>query len=321
MTYLQSSQYKLLKAYRALDSQAKKERLINTMTAAIRSSLSPEAVLQTAIEELGQVFEQCRCILYRCQLSDLQVTIEYEAVDRSLSPLKGKSWDIADNPLIQVAMMQEHPAAIHSVTDMPILQTHAALKATVQRLKIRSWLLAPIRYQGNFLGMVELHYKGADPYHWSENDISLVEAISTQAGVALTQAEAYAASETLNQKLQALERTQNNLIKIVGHELRTPLSTIQICLESLESEPEIAPELRQGHVRDCSNRFLPDAPLDSGFSDLISLGEQPDIFMSRTHSTLRNNWVGHQWHQINWDRNPVADHSPRTTARITSSPY
>jgi signal transduction histidine kinase len=72
-----------------------------------------------------------------------------------------------------------------------------------------------------------------------------VEAIATQVGVALIQAEAYANLEDLNQQLEALDRTRSNLVAITGHELRTPLSTIQVCLESLASEPDMPQELRQ----------------------------------------------------------------------------
>ena len=73
----------------------------------------------------------------------------------------------------------------------------------------------------------------------------LVDAIAAQIGVALMQAEAYANLEDLNQQLEALDLTRSNLIAITGHELRTPLSTIQICLESLSSEPDMPPELQQ----------------------------------------------------------------------------
>ncbi|MCA1995025.1 MAG: histidine kinase, partial [Coleofasciculus sp. S288] len=92
---------------------------------------------------------------------------------------------------------------------------------------------------------MELHYGGQEPYFWQDDDISVVEAIATQAGVALTQAQAYTDLAALNRQLEALERTQNNLIAIVGHELRTPLSTVQICLESLASEPDMALEVQQ----------------------------------------------------------------------------
>ncbi|MEO0377559.1 MAG: ATP-binding protein, partial [Cyanobacteria bacterium P01_A01_bin.17] len=76
----------------------------------------------------------------------------------------------------------------------------------------------------------------------------LVEAIAAQAGVALTQAQTFTETETLNNKLQTLERTRSNLIAIVGHELRTPLSTIQVCLESLDQEPEMPAEFRQALI-------------------------------------------------------------------------
>jgi signal transduction histidine kinase len=49
----------------------------------------------------------------------------------------------------------------------------------------------------------------------------------------------------LNQQLEALDRTRVTYVAITGHELRTPLSTIQVCLESLATEPDMSPELRQ----------------------------------------------------------------------------
>jgi signal transduction histidine kinase len=119
------------------------------------------------------------------------------------------------------------------------------LKNLVQQFGIRSWLMIPVLYQGQLLGMVELHHCGGKPYKWEDDQLSLVEAIATQVGVALIQAEAYANLEDLNQQLEALDRTRSNLVAITGHELRTPLSTIQVCLESLASEPDMPAELRQ----------------------------------------------------------------------------
>jgi DICT domain-containing protein/two-component sensor histidine kinase len=62
------------------------------------------------------------------------------------------------------------------------------------------------------------------------------------------QVKAYANLQQLNQQLTAIKQIQNNLIAIVGHELRTPLSTIQVCLESLELEPDMPDEMRQSMV-------------------------------------------------------------------------
>jgi len=49
----------------------------------------------------------------------------------------------------------------------------------------------------------------------AEDEVALVEAIASQVGAALIQAEAYA-------NLEALDRTRSNLIAITGHELHLP---------------------------------------------------------------------------------------------------
>lgn len=245
VTYLQANQYKLLKTYRAIALQERKERLINAITTAIRYSLNPQDVLTTAVQELGQTFDDCRCLLYRCRANDKEAQIEYEFVPSGLSSLQGETWSLVDNPLIQVALAQDRGIAIADITEAPTLQQNPALQAIIQHASIRSWLLVPIRYQGKLLGMLELHYGGKEPYHWEDDEIALVEAIATQAGVALTQAQAYTDLTTLNRQLESLERTQSNLIAIVGHELRTPLSTIRVCLESLATEPDMVSQVRQ----------------------------------------------------------------------------
>lgn len=301
ITYLQAGQYKLLKAYRAIAAQEQRERLINAITVAIRNSLNPQAVLIATVQELGQTFDHCRCLLYRCRPTDQQTTLEYEFAHPDLPSLRGATWSLADNPLIQVALAQERAIAISDVAEAPNLQRDPILKAQIQCWQVRSWLLVPIRYRGTLLGMIELHYGGTEPYVWQEHDILLVEAIATQAGVALTQAQAYADLETLNCQLEALERSQSNLIAIVGHELRTPLSTIQICLESIATEPEMPPKFLQtmldtalmdaDRMGKLIQNFLTLSRLESGQAyrqlESIQLQEAIDLALSsfRTNST------------------------------------
>jgi DICT domain-containing protein/two-component sensor histidine kinase len=59
------------------------------------------------------------------------------------------------------------------------------------------------------------------------------------------QIKAYDKLQKANKELVAIKQTQNNLIAIVGHELRTPLSTIQVCLESLDEEPNMPERFKQ----------------------------------------------------------------------------
>ena len=245
VTYLQAGQYKLLKAYKVIALGARRERLINTITSALRSSLNPQDILQITVRELGQLFSQCRCLLYRLNSQDNEVKIEYEYVWEQMPSLSGQTWLLAKNSLFLAAQASNSPLAIDDVEQNNYLQNDSYLQETIQQAAIRAWLLVPIRYQGKLLGMLELHYGGAETYQWQKGDIALVEAIATQVGVALAQASAYHELIELNTQLEAMERIQSNLIAIVGHELRTPLSTILIFLESLASEPGMPDDLLQ----------------------------------------------------------------------------
>ena len=251
VTYLQAGQYKLLKANRSLALKEHKERLINSVTNAIRRSLDPKEILEVAVQKLGEGLRVCRCIVYRCEATDATAVIEHEFLNPGISSLKDQAWPLRDNPLFQEVVELRESVSIEDAAQLPrrllgaTNQEEESLQALVKSCSIFSWLLVPILYQGRLLGMVELHHCGPETSAWKEEDIALVDAIATQIGVALIQAEAYASLQDLNEQLEALDRTRSNLVAITGHELRTPLSTIQVCLESLASEPDMSPELRQ----------------------------------------------------------------------------
>ncbi len=273
VTYLQAGQYKLLKAYRSIAAQERKERLVNSISTAVRQSLNPEEILKIAVQELGQALQANRCLVYRCRETDTSTTLQYEFLGDNLPSLCGYEWPLQTNPLFETVVNQRERLYISNThTDDRIMRTAASpsspaapskpkrgkrkpapppppltltLAALVEHWQIEAWLLVPVLYRGRLLGMVELHGSAEQGRRWREDDLALVDAIAAQVGTALIQAEAYAHLEDLNQQLEALERTRSNLIAITGHELRTPLSTIQVCLESLTSEPDMPAELRQ----------------------------------------------------------------------------
>ena len=244
VTYLQAGQYKLLKAYSAIATAERKESLVNKIAAVQRSYLDPQEILKTTVRELGTLFPNCRCLLYRLNPDDTEITIEYESVPSSMKSLVGQKWSIADNPLFIAAQAQKSTLAIENVFNNPYLKENPIVRDKIARGGISSWLMVSIRYQGKLLGMLELHYGGDNKFQWRAEDISLVEAVNTSTGAALTQASAYTNLVELNAQLAAVERIQSNLIAIVGHELRTPLSTILVCLESLATEPNMPLEIK-----------------------------------------------------------------------------
>ncbi|MBD2092497.1 GAF domain-containing protein [Microcoleus sp. FACHB-1515] len=243
ITYLQAGQYKLLKAYRSIAAQERKERLVNSIATAIRRSLDPQEILKVAVRELGQAMQVCRTLVYRCHADDDTAIVAEEYVKNdSISSLAGQTWPLIENPLFQTIAQRQELIAIADTQNSEYDLT--AVQPLLDRWQIHAWVLAPVIYQGRLLGMVELQ-SCAGAHAWPEDDLEIIEAIATQLGVALIQAESYANLEDLNSQLEALDRTRSNLIAITGHELRTPLSTIQVCLESLAAEPDMPIELQQ----------------------------------------------------------------------------
>jgi DICT domain-containing protein/signal transduction histidine kinase len=244
VTYLQAGQHKLLKAYASIAAQERKERLVNLITTAMRQSLNPQEIVEVAVQELGTALSASRCLIYRCKATDATVKIDREFSRPVTCSLLHQTWPLQENPIFLQAVTNQERVYIQDTAQHPLIVNTESLRSTVNEWQIVSWLMVPVLYQGRVLGMVEMH-QCRSTLPWEEDELALVEAIATQLGAALIQAETYAHLEELNQQLEALDRTRSNLIAITGHELRTPLSTIQVCLESLNSEPDMPAELRK----------------------------------------------------------------------------
>ncbi|MBD2104984.1 DICT sensory domain-containing protein [Leptolyngbya sp. FACHB-261] len=296
MTHLQAGQYKLLKAYRSIQDQERRERLVNRITSVIRRSLDTDEILAVAVQELGEALQADRCLLYRCKNTDVSAYIRHQFCREGIVPVQSDRWPLQRNPLLREASSRQEPSHTVDAFHDPRL---AQILPLVESAQIRSWLAVPVHYQGRLLGLIELHdCDESAPYLWTEEDIELVSSIATQVGVALIQAESYANLDDLNRQLEALDRTRSNLIAIIGHELRTPLSTIQVCLESLASEPDMVSAMRQellnaaltdaDRMRKLIQDFLTLSRLESGrvnwHMEPLSLSECVDLALSSIRS-------------------------------------
>jgi DICT domain-containing protein/GAF domain-containing protein len=244
VTYLQASQYKQVKAFDRVAEREQQERLVNASLAAIRQVLRPEEVLAVTAQQMAQLVGRDRILLYRLTRQPLASPsplpapavhgLEAEALQPGMPALLGQRWQLASHDLFQERLSQGQLVAIADITQDSGLAAHPDLQERLAQAQIQAALLVPICHQQGWIAVMELHQSRS--HLWSRDERRLVESIAPQIGLALAQAESYVNLQRLNQQLTELKQTQNNLVAIVGHELRTPLSTIQVCLESLGSE-------------------------------------------------------------------------------------
>jgi DICT domain-containing protein/signal transduction histidine kinase len=247
VTYLQASQYKQVKAYRRVVGAERRERLVNKITAAVRESLQPEDILAVVIREISLLFGKCRCLIYT--LPNYASANTKQSIEDEFTPtasLLRKNWRLAAHPQFQPIIDRGEIISIADTSQDLGIQSHPDLQQQLAAAQIQACLLVPIRDQQRCLAVLELHRER--PHLWSVADRELLAAITTQVGIALLQAETFVNLRQLNNQLIAVKQTQNNLIAIVGHEFRTPLSTIQVCLESLDTEPNMPAEFQQSMV-------------------------------------------------------------------------
>jgi DICT domain-containing protein/GAF domain-containing protein len=247
LTYLQASQYKQVKAYRRIVREERRERLVNKITTAVRESLQPEDILAVATREISLLFGKCRCLMYTLSVDDSARTSRL--IEDEFTPtasLLRQDWWLAAHPQFQPILERGDMISVADTSQDSGIQSHLDLQQQLAAAQIQACLLVPIRDRQRCLAVLELHRDR--PYLWSAADRELLAAIATQVGIALLQAEAFSNLRQLNQQLVSVKQTQNNLIAIVGHEFRTPLSTIQVCLESLDAEPDMPAEFQQSMV-------------------------------------------------------------------------
>ncbi len=241
VTYLQAGQYKLIKAYRSIAAQENRERLVNLIASALRSSLKPDEILNIAVQEIGAAMQASRCLIYRYQSGETDTKIAYEYVGQpGCTSLIGKLWNLDRHPLLNDIVKTRVPGTMAAIDSLSPTTTDLIAKYQISNI-----LIVPVLSQDRLLGIVELHHCESTNHQWLPEEINLVEAVATHVGSALIQAEAYTHLEYLNAQMAVLDRIRGNLVAITGHELRTPLSTIQVCLESLSSEPDMSLDMRQ----------------------------------------------------------------------------
>lgn len=114
--------------------------------------------------------------------------------------------------------------------------------ATLSRMKLRSYLAVPIRGPGGLKGALTLAWQGGGDA-LSQERHQLVEDLGTRIGLAVENADLY-------QSVRQAVATREEFLSIASHELRTPIATLQLIIQSIFlalSKPE-APELPEWAV-------------------------------------------------------------------------
>ena len=189
--------YRLLtKRTAELRRALRREELFNGVTTAIRESLDYGSMLQTVVNTIGQTFEATGCILR--PVDGDQLTIEsfsYQIDSIVETPLLPNAQAIFQNVLEhrQTQLLKDETDGSHLV-----------------------YLVVPLLCQQKLFGVLSLYQQGSNS-SWTAEDVQLIEAVSEQAALAISQAKLYQTTQLQAQQMRAeldvARQIQNNLLR------------------------------------------------------------------------------------------------------------
>ena len=174
----------------------RREELFNVVTTAIRESLDYGSMLQTVVTTLGQTFDATGCLLRPVDGDQLMLeSFAYQAECEAETPLLLDIDSVFQNVLEnrQIKLLKDETGDNDSVH-----------------------LVVPLIYQQQLLGVLFLYQQGSD-FPWTSEDVQLIEEVSEQAALAISQAKLYQRTQLQAQQMRAeldvARQIQNNLLR------------------------------------------------------------------------------------------------------------
>ena len=177
--------------YQKAETTSIREALVNRITMAIRASLSLPEVLSTATRELGLALSASRVQLCLYHSEGVNETLEYEYLAPGVESVKNAVVE-CDDPIGCCLSHSGQPLIIDDTVNYestsPALREY--VRARAGRFGIGSQINYPLFIKGEFRGSLCI-YQNDRKRVWTEDELSLVEALAERVGIGIAQAELF----------------------------------------------------------------------------------------------------------------------------------
>lgn len=220
-----------------LKETAERQAVLNSITSQVRNSLDIDTVIGTTLIAIHQGLKLDYSGFAWIHLDEgmrWEIVQALDESDRAIAYGDGPS-DMLGPDLNQLAQL-----IVSQVNNVEHCQD-PIYRDFLVRLGIKSEILVPFHAGGHRIGVIVAHHV-RQPHTWNEEEVELLEAVSAQLAIAISQADLYAQSCRQSQEvartLEQLKKTQAQIIQAekmsslgqmvagVAHEINNPVNFI-----------------------------------------------------------------------------------------------
>lgn len=216
-----------------------RQRFLADVSATLATSLEYESTLASLIRLPVPVLADA-CVIDVVQESGTLRRLAYAPAESALSAPLGTlaahhapTWD---SPAVVIDVLhRREPALVTDVSDDWLeAHTETAEEAALRRATgVRSLLIVPLVARDQVLGALTLMRASGEPY--GDGDVPLATDVASRAALALDNARLYRDARHATQ-------ARDEVLGIVSHDLRNPLSAIAMCSRALLDGPTAEPD-------------------------------------------------------------------------------
>ncbi|KXK26780.1 MAG: Alkaline phosphatase synthesis sensor protein PhoR [candidate division WS6 bacterium OLB20] len=223
------------------------ESLFN-LTSSISQTLDPNKVTQTAVNTIPMNDELVGITVSTydpdTKLIVPQATTQGDLARRAeevIGSFKQYALDLSNpdhrsNMIVQTIKDGTPKESDHLSSVVSPVMPKALVDGLNRLLKINKVIAYPLQSRGEPIGVIVFYMRLKEENAFTPEKQQLFETYASQISIALENALLYTQSEEITQNLREARRRERDMVDVMGHELRTPISIVRNALLTLEKD-------------------------------------------------------------------------------------